>query len=49
MLPRIRISLRDVGPWAAIDKIVDERIEVLDVLLCVNERQPGAVEQVTHG
>jgi hypothetical protein len=48
MVPRIRILLDNMGVWLAVDKIVDVRIEVTNVLLRMNKREAGAVEQVRH-
>jgi hypothetical protein len=49
MLPRFRVLLNEMGPWVAADKFINEHIEIVDVLLCANERQSRTVEQVRHG
>jgi hypothetical protein len=46
---RIRLCINDMGPWLAVDKLIDEHIEIVDVVLCANERKPRTVEQISHG
>jgi Domain of unknown function (DUF4070) len=49
MLPRMRVLIDDVGVRVAIDKLVYNQFEVTDVVLCPNECQTRAVEQICHG
>jgi hypothetical protein len=38
MLSRLRIFINDMGPRVTIDKVIDQHIEILDVLLCMDQR-----------
>jgi hypothetical protein len=47
-LPGLRLSVHDVGPWLFVIEAMDQRFEILDVVLCANEGQPRAVEDICH-
>jgi len=47
-LSGLRIFIDDVGPCVSVDKITDDSIEILDVMLCTREGEPWAIEQISH-
>jgi hypothetical protein len=49
ILSGLRLFINEVGPWVTVDKLRLNSIEVGDVMLCANERQTWAMEQVRHG
>jgi hypothetical protein len=47
-LSGFRLSIHDVGPWLSVSERMDQRFEIMDVVLCANEGQPRAVENICH-
>jgi hypothetical protein len=46
ILRGIRISINEFGPWLAFDEFVNDSIEITDVMLCADESQARAVEEI---